>query len=135
MEYLDLIMFAALMGAIKIESHGTQNHSLDPDDFRERYRAFLAECEELAGAQARVDAYLAGEVEVASRSELTDLADKAENMGAKAIANKKPISLRSNERPTPNAECPTSNKVFCRFIKGRSAATTSFDVQCSMFIF
>jgi adenosine kinase len=29
---------AALMGAIKIESHGTQNHSLDPDDFRQRYR-------------------------------------------------------------------------------------------------
>jgi adenosine kinase len=29
---------AALMGAIKIESHGTQNHSLDPDDFRKRYR-------------------------------------------------------------------------------------------------
>jgi adenosine kinase len=29
---------AALMGAIKIEQHGTQNHSLDPDVFRERYR-------------------------------------------------------------------------------------------------
>ena len=29
---------AALMGAIKVEQHGTQNHSLDPDVFRERYR-------------------------------------------------------------------------------------------------
>jgi adenosine kinase len=26
------------MGAIKIEEHGTQNHCLDPDTFRERYR-------------------------------------------------------------------------------------------------
>lgn len=30
---------AALMGAIKIEQHGTQNHSFTADEFRERYRA------------------------------------------------------------------------------------------------
>ena len=30
---------AALMGAIKIEHHGTQNHSFKLDDFRDRYRA------------------------------------------------------------------------------------------------
>jgi adenosine kinase len=29
---------AALMGAIKIERHGTQNHSFDADEFRSRYR-------------------------------------------------------------------------------------------------
>ena len=29
---------AALMGAIKIEHHGTQNHSFDIDEFRRRYR-------------------------------------------------------------------------------------------------
>ena len=29
---------AALMGAIKIEHHGTQNHSFDADEFRQRYR-------------------------------------------------------------------------------------------------
>ncbi len=29
---------AALMGAIKIEHHGTQNHSFDADEFRLRYR-------------------------------------------------------------------------------------------------
>ncbi len=28
---------ASLMGAIKISSHGTQNHRLNPDDFRERF--------------------------------------------------------------------------------------------------
>jgi adenosine kinase len=28
---------AALMGAIKIEQHGTQNHSFTPDEFRSRY--------------------------------------------------------------------------------------------------
>lgn len=30
---------AALMGAIKIEQHGTQNHSFTLDEFRQRYRA------------------------------------------------------------------------------------------------
>ena len=30
---------AALMGAIKIEQHGTQNHSFTLDEFRDRYRA------------------------------------------------------------------------------------------------
>jgi len=30
---------AALMGAIKIEQHGTQNHSFTLDEFRERYQA------------------------------------------------------------------------------------------------
>ena len=29
---------AALMGAIKIEQHGTQNHSFTPDEFAQRYR-------------------------------------------------------------------------------------------------
>ena len=29
---------AALMGAIKIEHHGTQNHSFTMDEFRKRYR-------------------------------------------------------------------------------------------------
>ena len=29
---------ASLMGAIKIEHHGTQNHSFDADEFRGRYR-------------------------------------------------------------------------------------------------
>jgi adenosine kinase len=29
---------AALMGAIKIEHHGTQNHSFTLDEFRARYR-------------------------------------------------------------------------------------------------
>jgi adenosine kinase len=29
---------AALMGAIKIQHHGTQNHDFDPDDFRRLYR-------------------------------------------------------------------------------------------------
>jgi len=29
---------ASLMGAIKIENNGTQNHSFDMDSFRERYR-------------------------------------------------------------------------------------------------
>jgi len=29
---------SALMGAIKIERHGTQNHSFDVDEFRNRYR-------------------------------------------------------------------------------------------------
>jgi adenosine kinase len=29
---------AALMGAIKIQHHGTQNHGFDPDDFRRLYR-------------------------------------------------------------------------------------------------
>ncbi len=29
---------ASLMGAIKIECHGTQNHSFSPDEFRSRYR-------------------------------------------------------------------------------------------------
>jgi len=29
---------AALMGAIKMEHHGTQNHSFTPDEFRSRYR-------------------------------------------------------------------------------------------------
>ncbi len=29
---------AALMGAIKIQHHGTQNHGFDPDDFRRMYR-------------------------------------------------------------------------------------------------
>ena len=30
---------AALMGAIKIEQHGTQNHSFTMEEFRERYLA------------------------------------------------------------------------------------------------
>jgi len=34
---------AALMGAIKIEHHGTQNHSFSAEEFRERYRASFAE--------------------------------------------------------------------------------------------
>ena len=34
---------AALLGAIKIEHHGTQNHSFSGDEFRERYRASFAE--------------------------------------------------------------------------------------------
>jgi adenosine kinase len=34
---------AALMGAIKIEHHGTQNHSFSADEFRERYRQSFAE--------------------------------------------------------------------------------------------
>jgi adenosine kinase len=34
---------AALMGAIKIEHHGTQNHSFSADDFRERYRASFSD--------------------------------------------------------------------------------------------
>ena len=29
---------ASLMGAIKIENNGTQNHSFDMDSFKERYR-------------------------------------------------------------------------------------------------
>ncbi|MEA2093416.1 MAG: PfkB family carbohydrate kinase, partial [Pseudomonadota bacterium] len=29
---------AALMGAIKIEHHGTQNHSFSIDEFKQRYR-------------------------------------------------------------------------------------------------
>ena len=29
---------AALMGAIKIEQHGTQNHSFTEEEFRARYR-------------------------------------------------------------------------------------------------
>ena len=29
---------AALMGAIKIEHHGTQNHAFDRDEFAARYR-------------------------------------------------------------------------------------------------
>ncbi|MFI3156856.1 MAG: carbohydrate kinase family protein, partial [Methylococcaceae bacterium] len=29
---------ASLMGAIKIENNGTQNHSIDMDNFKERYR-------------------------------------------------------------------------------------------------
>ena len=28
---------ASLMGAIKISTHGTQNHELNPDSFRERF--------------------------------------------------------------------------------------------------
>ena len=34
---------AALMGAIKIEHHGTQNHSFSTDEFRERYRASFSD--------------------------------------------------------------------------------------------
>jgi len=34
---------AALMGAIKIEHHGTQNHRFSAEEFRERYRASFAE--------------------------------------------------------------------------------------------
>jgi adenosine kinase len=34
---------AALMGAIKIEHHGTQNHSFSVDEFRERYRASFSD--------------------------------------------------------------------------------------------
>jgi adenosine kinase len=34
---------AALMGAIKIEHHGTQNHSFSAEEFRERYRVSFAE--------------------------------------------------------------------------------------------
>jgi adenosine kinase len=34
---------AALMGAIKIEHHGTQNHSFSVDEFRERYRLSFSE--------------------------------------------------------------------------------------------
>jgi adenosine kinase len=34
---------AALMGAIKIEHHGTQNHSFSAEEFRERYLASYAE--------------------------------------------------------------------------------------------
>ncbi len=34
---------AALMGAIKIEHHGTQNHSFSVEEFRERYQASFAE--------------------------------------------------------------------------------------------
>ena len=34
---------AALMGAIKIEHHGTQNHNFSVEEFRERYRASFAE--------------------------------------------------------------------------------------------
>lgn len=34
---------AALMGAIKIERHGTQNHSFTLDEFRDRYRTAFAE--------------------------------------------------------------------------------------------
>jgi len=34
---------AALMGAIKIEHHGTQNHSFSTEEFRERYRVSFAE--------------------------------------------------------------------------------------------
>jgi len=34
---------AALMGAIKIEHHGTQNHSFSADEFRERYRASFSD--------------------------------------------------------------------------------------------
>jgi adenosine kinase len=34
---------AALMGAIKIEHHGTQNHSFSVEEFRERYRLSFAE--------------------------------------------------------------------------------------------
>jgi adenosine kinase len=34
---------AALMGAIKIEHHGTQNHSFSVDEFRERYRVSFSD--------------------------------------------------------------------------------------------
>jgi adenosine kinase len=34
---------AALMGAIKIEHHGTQNHSFSVEEFRERYRVSFAD--------------------------------------------------------------------------------------------
>ncbi len=34
---------SALMGAIKIEHHGTQNHSFSADEFRERYRASFSD--------------------------------------------------------------------------------------------
>jgi adenosine kinase len=34
---------AALMGAIKIEHHGTQNHSFDADEFRRRYQESFGE--------------------------------------------------------------------------------------------
>jgi adenosine kinase len=34
---------SALMGAIKIEHHGTQNHSFSVDEFRERYRLSFSE--------------------------------------------------------------------------------------------
>jgi adenosine kinase len=34
---------AALMGAIKIEHHGTQNHSFSVEEFRERYRISFAD--------------------------------------------------------------------------------------------
>ena len=34
---------AALMGAIKIEHHGTQNHSFSVEEFRERYRTSFAD--------------------------------------------------------------------------------------------
>jgi adenosine kinase len=34
---------AALLGAIKIEHHGTQNHSFSVEEFRERYRVSFAE--------------------------------------------------------------------------------------------
>ncbi|MDH3932994.1 MAG: carbohydrate kinase family protein, partial [Chromatiales bacterium] len=33
---------ASLMGAIKIESHGTQNHKFTFEAFRERYRESFA---------------------------------------------------------------------------------------------
>jgi adenosine kinase len=31
------------MGAIKIEHHGTQNHSFSVDEFRERYRVSFSD--------------------------------------------------------------------------------------------
>jgi adenosine kinase len=35
---------AALMGAIKIESHGTQNHSFTKDEFIDRFKDTFGYC-------------------------------------------------------------------------------------------
>jgi adenosine kinase len=43
LDWLTIGRIAALMGAIKIEHHGTQNHSFSADEFRERYRVSFAE--------------------------------------------------------------------------------------------
>ena len=38
MDWETTVRIAALMGAIKIETHGTQNHRFDRAEFRERYQ-------------------------------------------------------------------------------------------------
>ncbi len=43
MEWQTSGQIASLMGAIKIESHGTQNHSFTLESFRERYQAVYGE--------------------------------------------------------------------------------------------